>query len=189
MIPKLEASFTHVRTKTSEKLTFLEISWIFLAACCFNDLNNTSLLTLVVQIFTWGREDCDQINLVQSLLVALFCLGSLLVYVQLGWQQSVILIGADISCPDESLVYSYKISWKQDYEEALIKSRDNVDLKYTRNKSIKPNSSSLNVIWFNPSFCKSVSLNIANVLFRCKKGYSYKTTLLSCFWHLKETLN
>ena len=45
---------------------------------------------------------------------------------------------------------------KVEYEDALKKSGYNVDLKYTNKKSEKPKRRKGNIIWFNPSFNKSV---------------------------------
>ena len=50
---------------------------------------------------------------------------------------------------------------KVEYEDALKKSGYNVDLKYTNNKSEKPKIRKRNIIWFKPSFSKSVSTNVA----------------------------
>ena len=50
---------------------------------------------------------------------------------------------------------------KVEYEDALKKSGYNVDLKYTDNKSEKPKTRKRHIIWFNPPFSKSVSINVA----------------------------
>ena len=61
---------------------------------------------------------------------------------------------------------SYEVIFKtarQDYEDALIKSRANDDLKYAKNLSTKPNTAES-----NPSFSKYISLNTANFWFSRK---------------------
>ena len=51
---------------------------------------------------------------------------------------------------------------KLEYEDVLKKSGYNIDLKYTNNKSEKRKTGKRNVIWFNPTFSKSVLTNVAN---------------------------
>ena len=50
---------------------------------------------------------------------------------------------------------------KVEYKDVLKKLGHNVDLKYSNNKSKKQKTWKQKIIWFNPSFSKSISTNVA----------------------------